>query len=358
MPGAAAGEGLRDQLDRWVAAGLIDPAQAARIEAAESARTGEPGPAASREAGGAEPAGTPAAPAPAAPVGGAPPGRTPAAGRRRRMPLAAEALGYVGGVLAVVAGIVAVGQLWHNIPVSAELAFAAVAAAALWIGGLALHTDRDPAFARLRSALWLMSTAALAAFVGLLGGQVIHLRPLDVAITVAAVGTGYAVVLWLPGRAPLQHLVMFAGAAALTAAVVNRVGPGLSEWVPGLGVWVLSAGWAVAAYRGYLPPRLIGCLASGIGLLASAQVTMTAWPGYVFALATVAALLVAGVVLHRVEWLVIGAVGILQTVPQTASRYLPSSVGAPVAIFVVGLVLLTVAVLIARGRRPRPGASR
>jgi uncharacterized membrane protein len=68
MTGLSSGAELRKHLDRWVAEGLIDTAQATRIETAEVPATG--------------PAGT-----------------------GSRAPLAAEALGYAGGVLAIAAGL-------------------------------------------------------------------------------------------------------------------------------------------------------------------------------------------------------------------------------------------------------------
>ncbi len=46
-----------------------------------------------------------------------------------------------------------------------------------------------------------------------------------------------------------------------------------------------------------------------------------------------------------------GARGVLQVVPQTASRYLPQSVAAPLAVFCVGVALLGVALWLARARR-------
>ena len=46
-------------------------------------------------------------------------------------PLVVEALGYLGGVIAIVAGVVAVDQLWPGIPTGAELAFAAAGTVAL-----------------------------------------------------------------------------------------------------------------------------------------------------------------------------------------------------------------------------------
>lgn len=50
-------------------------------------------------------------------------------------------------------------------------------------------------------------------------------------------------------------------------------------------------------------------------------------------------------------WLVaLGAVGVLLVVPQTATRYLPTSAAVPVAIFVTGVVMLGSAVWLARRR--------
>src|SRR5260221_3965205 len=77
MDEAAGARVLREYLDRWAAAGIIDADQASRIEAAEQAR------------------------AQALP--------------RRRLPLVAEGLGYLGAVLA----ITSVGRTPH--PVLQEL---------------------------------------------------------------------------------------------------------------------------------------------------------------------------------------------------------------------------------------------
>ncbi len=115
------GADLRRHLDRWVAEGLIDGAQAARIEAAEAAWAGQ-APAISGEA-------PPASQAPRA---------VP------RAPLVAEALGYAGGVLAIMAGFLVVRELWPGIPTEAQLAFAAVACAALGVAGAVLRAQATP----------------------------------------------------------------------------------------------------------------------------------------------------------------------------------------------------------------------
>jgi hypothetical protein len=73
--------------------------------------------------------------------------------------------------------------------------------------------------------------------------------------------------------------------------------------------------------------------------------------GQILALATVAGILTAGVVLRQVVMLVLGAIGVVMTVPETAARYLPENVGAPLAIFITGLILLAVALRLARTRK-------
>jgi hypothetical protein len=315
---------LHERLRQWVAAGLIDAGQAARIESVELARAGVP-------AGGVR----------AARVGG-------------RAPLVVEAMGYLGGALAVVAGFIAVGQLWPDIPTGVQLAFAAVAAVLLGVAGALLHQRGDPAFGRLRAVLWLMSTASLAAFVGLLAAQVWHFGNLSTVLVAAAVTAGYAAALWWWARTPLQHLAMFAGVAVTVGTGVARVDADMPLWASGLAVWLLSALWVFAVYRGFLPPRGVGYLAAAAGLLVGARLTMDAAAGHLLALATVGALLAAGVMLRNVWLLAVGAVGIIQVVPATAVRYLPENLGAPLAIFVTGVVLLGVALWLARwSRTPR-----
>jgi hypothetical protein len=314
---------LHDQLSRWVAAGLIGPEQAARIEAAEAARLDR----------------APAAAAAPALAG--------------RAPLVVEALGYLGGALAIIAGFITVGQLWPDIPTGAQLAFAATAAVLLAVAGAVVRAGGDPAFGRLRSVLWAMSTACLAAFVGVLAAQVLDIAGVSIAVLTAAVTTAYAAALWWFAPVPLQQLILFAGAAVTVGTGIARLDSDLITWGPGLGVWTLSGLWAVAVHHGYLRPPTAAYLAAAVGLLIGAQLTMEVAAGHVLALATVAALLAAGVALRAVWLLGIGALGVLLVVPTAAVRYLPESVGAPLSILAVGLILLGVALWLARWPRSR-----
>lgn len=337
-------------LKRWVAEGWLEAGQADRIRAGEATRAAS-GFARLASAGDESPApaGDPAAAgvaAPAAPAGAPPPATVP-----RRGPLVAEALGYAGGVLAVVAGFIAVTELWPGITSGAQLAFAAAGTVVLGAAAVLVRAGDSPALRRLCSVLWLLSTVCLAAFMGVLADQIWHFSPVDTTLVATAVATPYAAVVWWRTRAPLQHLAMFAGAATVAGTGIASVAPGLGAWLPGLGVWALSAAWGAAAHRGYLAPRNAGYLAAGIGLLVGAQLMMQVAAGHVLALVTVAGLIAAGVALPRVWLLLLGAVGVLLFVPQTASRYLPQSVAAPLAVFAVGLALLGVALWLAKARR-------
>jgi hypothetical protein len=267
-----------------------------------------------------------------------------------RLPLVAEALGYAGGVLAIAAGIYMARDLWPSLSTGAVLAFAAVAWVVLGAGGAAVRTTGDPAFRRLRSVLWLLSTVSLAAFTGTLADQVGRFGPDSIILVTAAVSAAYGAALWWRTRAVLQHLAVFASLAVLVGTAVNQLDPDAGAWGPGLGIWALSALWGVAVMRGYLPPVVTGYIAAGIGLLAGAQLTMQAAAGHVLALATVAGLLAAGVRLRQ-PWLVaLGAFGVLLVTPQITTRYLPTSAAAPLAILVVGVALVGFAVWLARHR--------
>ena len=323
MTGPSSRAELRKHLDHWMAEGLIDSAQATRIEAAEASAPG------STATG---------------------PTVTGSSATGSRAPLVAEALGYAGGVLAIAAGLYMVRDFWPNLSTGAELAFAAAAWVALGAGGAAVRATGDAALRRLRSVLWLMSTVSLAAFAGTLADQVWRFGPDGTALVAAAASAAYGAALWWRTRAALQHLAAFASLAVLAGAAVNQLDAGLGAWGPGLGIWGLSALWGVVALRGYLPPGTTGYFAAGIGLLAGAQLTMQVAACHALALATVAGLLVAGVLLRQAWLVALGAVGVLLVTPQITSRYLPMSAAAPVAIFVVGVVLLGAAVWLARHR--------
>jgi len=314
MPDSDAARALAEQLDRWTASGLIDADQAGRIESAELARN--------------------------------------AAAPRRRLPLVAEVLGYVGAVIAITAAGVLIHQFFRHVPPAAELAFAAVVAIGLTVAGTAMRTSAEPAFARLRSVLWLLATAGAASFVAILSLKYLHLSGSSAALLAEGAWLACALPMWWLTRSVVQHLSVFAGAAALVETSVGRIHPNVGAFGIGLVLWIVAVLWGLAVYRGYLAPRTVGLLVAGAGALVGAILAMDeAAAGQVLALVTVGGLLCAGILLRGVLLIAIGGVGTLYVVPDAASRYLPGSVAAPLAVAVVGLVLFGTALWLARTRR-------
>jgi hypothetical protein len=309
---------LREDLARWTAAGLIDVDQADRIESAE------------REHGATLPG--------------------------RRLPLVAEALGYAGAVIAITAVVGTVHQLWKHVPIGVEMATAGALAVGLLLAGAALRTDADSALARLRSVLWLLSTAGAAAFVATLTGRYLHQPDADRVLTTSAAVLVYAVLLWWRNKSALQHLAAFGAAVAVLESSIDLIDPRAGSFTFGIATWVFALAWGIAVARGRLVPAPVGMLLSAAGALVGAIITMDHPMGVVLALATVAGLFACGVLMHEVLLIGIGAVGTLYVVPDAAGRYLPGSVAKSLAGAVVGLVLLGVALWLARQRTNVPVA--
>ena len=317
MAESAATKALQDQLTRWTAAGLIDARQAGQIQAAEAARI--------------------------------------AAMPHRRLPLVAEVLGYVGAAIALTAAAITVHQFWKHVPPAVELAFTVIAAVGLLVAGAAVHAGTEPAFARLRSVLWLLATASATGFVGVLTHRYLHLSDGTIGLLAAAAWLACTVPLWWRTKSPLQHTAAFGGVIALAETGLNRIDPHVGAFGAGLALWIVAGLWAIAVYRDYLPPRNSGLALSAAGLLAGALISSDAAAGQVLAVVTVAGLLTVGVMTRRVLMIVIGAIGVTYVVPDSASRYLPGSVGPPLAVAVVGLILFGIALWLARTRRSAVG---
>ena len=299
---------LHEQLQRWVGQGLLQPDEAVRIEAAETATDRL---------------------------------------ERRRTTAVVEALGYVGAVLTCIAGFEAVRRLWPDIPTAAELAFAAVGAVALLAAGAAVRPSGSAPLERLRSVLWVLSTACVTAFAAVLGAEVLGLRSVTVTAGAAGVAAGYAFLVWQWAPTPLQHLALFGALVVVAGAGTERLADH-DRWAPGLAVWLLSVGWGAAVHHGYLAPLTTGYVAAAVGAVEGTVMMQDTPAGVVLGLVTVSAVLAAAVALRRGWLLAVGAVGVLQVVPFAAGEYLPHTVGTPLALLVVGLAALGAAARLAR----------
>lgn len=311
---------LEEELSRWVELGLISDDQAVRIRAVE---TGEPVPAAAPEPGPS---------------------------------LVGEALGYVGGALVVVASLLLVGRFWEDLGQGARLALVGSAAALLVGVGFAVPAVPGTAGARLRSAVWALSTAAWTGFVGLLAFETLDWEDERAAFTMLAAGAAQAAVLWSWDRAPVQQVVLFVGLCTSSAWGVLLLTPDDSDWsgLAGVAVVVVSAAWILLGVTARLRPRELTELLGALGAVIGATVCQASgdW-GRVVALLVLAGVIALAVRLNRLLLLAVATLGMFLVVPNVVDTWFPGEVAAPLALLVSGAVLVLLALRAARSRPRR-----
>lgn len=312
---AAAGPGANRRLvaatRRWVAAGIIEEAQADAILAAE-------------------------------------PGTGPS-----RSSLLAEVLAYLGSALVVAAVAVLVGDRWSEFsPLLQVLLVTVATAAGLVAGGLA-RGRRGDASARVTSVLWLASLGGVAGLCGLVLGERNLDVPGDVAALVTVVVTlTVGAVLYALHRGALQLVPVVGLSAAVAPLALQLTG---TEYQPAYGALVLAAGvaWLAQSFRPVLRPGPVGFVAGGVVAYTGCMILADEWVTLGLALAVLGALGLVLVSLRTRELvhLFVGAVGLFVTLPRFAVEVFGESVGAPLALLAVGVLVIAVAVLTGRLHR-------
>jgi len=276
--------------------------------------------------------------------------QTPRRPSPARTSLAVEALGYLGGVIALVATMLITARYWEQISTTGRLVLVGGTALVLVAAGRAIPGRAGGVGDRLRSVLWLAATAALAGFLGLLGNDVLDLADLDVLLMTSAGTSVAAGVLWSVNRSLLQQIAMAVTLMITAAAAVADFVT--TDGLPGVGVWAVAAAWGLLGWRGLLAPRRVVQSLGAAGMVVGAMLTMPHDAGIVLALGTAALLVVLSLVTRDLILLGIGAVGALQVLPVMVNEWFPDTVAAPLALLAVGIVLVAVAIRIARHGGP------
>jgi hypothetical protein len=208
-------EELDRRVARWVEAGVIGAEQGEAILALE----GE-----SREAGG------------------------------RRRAVVAEVLGYLGGVLAVVAGFVLGAESWDQLGRWGRVGVLAAVTGALLAAGWWLRGTEGRVLPRLASVLWLGAVAGFAGLLAVLQEGRSDDALADPSLGVAAGALVLAAVLYALERRVPQQLALFLAVVATMVAGGHRLGWSW-ETVEGYGFLVLGAAWLELGRRGLVGPR-------------------------------------------------------------------------------------------------------
>lgn len=320
---------LADALERAVDRGVITPEQATAIVAAESGH-GE--------------------------VSAAVAGADEVAGHRGVGPLVAEALGYVGVALATIATILVAQRSWAELEPWARVGLLALLSVGLLALGLVLRPSSGPV-ARVRGLAWLLSVVALAATLAVAGEEYLDLVPERLTAAVASTCALYATVLWWLWARTLQQLAVFVAVTVAASTGVVAVDRSLTVFV-GLTVWSIGVAWIALTWGQVVRPLRAGYVLGAIAVVIGPRLSFeeVLWP---LALGVVSGvlLIVASMVLRAPILLGAGVVGLFIHVPLAVFEVFGDTLGAPVSLFITGVVLVAVALVLARLRPGRQGGS-
>ena len=312
------------QLHHWVDARLISPEASAAIAAYEAVE------AASVVGGEAGPPEPPSPPATARPHA--------ALVRTGRVPVVAEALGYLGAALATAGLLLVVSRFWTDLATLGRFALAGGAAVALGLAGLAVHERVDPALTRLRAVLWLASTAAAALAAGVIA-DVVADSPAPIIGAVATTAALLSGAMWAWRERPVQQAVAL---AAVPVAVAAWVAMTDSTLAVGISLWLVGAVLFALGVRLRTPQPWITESVGAVALVAGGIQIATAIEGagtfavFVTSVGLLAFALVRGLAPSFVGQLIAGVLGVI-----TVLQSLPPLVGwyAEQAGVVTGLTL-------------------
>ncbi|MFG1912293.1 DUF2157 domain-containing protein [Kribbella sp. NPDC048928] len=268
---------------------------------------------------------------------------------RRGMSLVVEALAYLGGVIILVGATLISADYWDALGHVGQLALVGGGAAVMLLAGAVVRRPRAAFQLRVKSVLWLIATAGTGAFLALFADRVLDFGTDAITLTAGTGAAMLAAVLWWCLPVFAQQAAFFVATMLATAAAVAQLTS--ASHLPGLAVWGTGLIWFLLGVRGTVGPRRpVLALAAAAGLV-GAGMTIPAGAGAVLALCTVVAVVVVAVLVRDLLLLAVGAVGALNVLPAVISRWFPGDLAAPLALLVVGALLVAAAVYTAvRGK--------
>jgi len=333
-------EVLTERLDDWERAGLLTHPQAVAITGFEQARehivtTLRP-------------------PPPPRPV----PSGAPAAVRAEpmsptahRLPSVAEALGYLGGVLALVGLVLLLSRVWDGLPTPGRVALAGGVSVAFLAAGALVPEAAHPALARLRSFLWFLSTATAGLCAGVIAVDVFDAA--DDLVTASAVAGTVAVhagATWAGRPRILQQAPFLAALAVVAGTLSAQI---TSDAVTGLVVWAVGVTIVEIGLVRLTPLPLVTEVIGALALLIGSMIISTDWHAFGQILATVSAAVLVAIAAYnevlptkaeRRMLAVIGVFALLQALPSTLVYFgRQAGILTGVATWIGGVVLVLAA---------------
>lgn len=275
----------------------------------------------------------------------------------RRSSLIAEVIGYLGGALAIVAVWVFLAEYWNDLRSWAQLALIGVLTIAFLAAGAWTRLSDNEAMRRLSGFLWFLAVAGVAGWFAVLSTGTLDVSDKAIALWITIPAFAVALALWLLLPRALQVIALVAASHAVVLSALGQLDPAPFDWF-GLVVWGIGVGSALLAWGSVLEPKSVsyglGIVAILLGPTISAAGLDHPWPLWL-GLVTAGVLLAASVQLREIVLLVGGAGAVFVFLPQLIFNYFRDSLGVPVALFLSGVLLMAVALLVARLKREVAG---
>jgi uncharacterized membrane protein len=271
---------------------------------------------------------------------------------KQRIPLIAEALGYLGAALVLSAALALAAQLWSELHVAVRVVVLLAVTALLLIAGWSIRNSVEPAFRRLASFLWLAAVAGAGFLADVVASDALDIET-SFSIAIGIAMTSLAATLWFLRRTAPQLVGVFAGLAFLIAGISDVLG---GDDAFGILLWVVGVAVLISARLDLISPERTAYALSSIAVLVGAQwaafelFSDTQGWGLALGLASALALQGVSVVWHSLVLLAFGSAGVLMFLPQIVDEYFGDAIGGTTALLVSGVALLAVALVSVRLR--------
>ena len=301
--------GMTEDLERWVAAGLIDPDHARAIEAFETGR-----------------------------------GRSSQVGRGM------EAVAYLGASLVLVALAILAMEFWDRLEPWGQFGLSVIVTSVLFVVGLILGRSDEPAVSRAQTFAWFLTVAGIGLTAQVALRQLLDVDEQDAWVYVFLVSMLGSIWLWWSRSSVLQMVAMGVTTWATFISLISRTET-LPDWALGLSFAGLGLVWLLLTWAGAFAPARTSYAIGGIGMLMIAIPEGNRMPWPLLGLLVGLGLMAASVRLHQNVLLALGVAGLFVYIPMTIFEWFGESLGVPVALLITGLVLLGVVVAIIRLRK-------
>ena len=270
---------------------------------------------------------------------------------RRRVSLMTEGVAYFGATLVLAGGGVAVGQVWSDFTDWGHVGIFASTGLFFLAAGLAVLRISEPAIDRMIGVVWFISAGCAGAAAGI---AALDAFGASGAVTTFVIGMAisvYSAMLWIVRRRELQLVALFAGLTiAVCAAIIMIAGDAGPRLAIALGLWAFGIGWVIVGWQYPQPLWSTMPLAIVIALIGP---SLAVWShGWVFAIGTITAAvaMAVSVRVRSTTLLVAGTFTLFGYTGAAVVRYYHQSLGLPTTQAICGVLLVGLAVIMARVR--------